>query len=119
MEKVKKIVSVVILLMSVFFIFGQNNKAEAYDVYLGDYSSGYHAYLMTDTIVIPNVAPADARKISCTVKGVLGDSILYITYNFYKDDYNNWKYYNSQGYSGYIDSSANISRKALYYILGY
>lgn len=110
----KKFLSVMLLIFAIIFVGAQ--KVSAYDNYIGTYHTGYSAYIMTETIWYNTYYPADATKVSCTIRACKGNSTIYITYNYWKD-YNTWYYSNSQGYSGYIDSSANISRKALYYIL--
>ena len=115
----KKIFMMVFFVASLVVINGQNNLAEAYNVHIGTYSTGYEAYIMTETISFNSAYAADATSAYCTIRAIKGNSVLYIDYNYWKDHNNNWRYSNSQGYSGRIDSSANISRKALYYILGH
>ena len=111
----KKILAVTFF--SIIIFFSAQNKVEAYEDYIGTYHTGYEAYIMTEKIWFNTYYPADATKVSCTIKAYKGRSILYITYDYWKDYNNSWHYSNSQGYSGYVDSSANISRKALYYVL--
>lgn len=109
------------ILMALIFavcIFSIQSKVFAYDDYIGVYHTGYNAYIMTETIRYNTYYPADSTKVSCTIKAISGNDVIYISYDYWKDYDNYWHYSNSQGYSGYIDSSANISRKALYYILG-
>ena len=106
-----------LMFLSAILIFSAQEKVFASDVYLGDYQTGYAAYIMTETINFNSYHPADATKISCTIKALGEGRTLYITYDYWKDYNNSWHYSNSQGYSGYINSSANISRKALYYVL--
>ena len=106
-----------ILILSAILILSVNEKVFAYDDYIGVYHTGYNAYIMTETIRYNSSYPADATKVSCTIKALGEGRTLYITYDYWKDYSNSWHYSNSQGYSGYVDSSANISRKALYYIL--
>ena len=108
----------IIFAMLITVLIQAANTCSAYDNYLGDYHTGYHAYIMTETINYNSYYPADATRASCTIKTINGNDTIYIDYNYWKDYNNLWRYSNSQGYSGYIDSSANISRKALYYILG-
>jgi len=110
----KKFFSATFFLMT-FIIF--NGVCIAYDFYIGEYHTGYKAYIMSETIRYNTIYAADATNAACTIRAVKGNSVLYIDYRYWKDYDNVWHYSNSQGYSGYIDSSANISRKALYFIL--
>ena len=80
-------------------IIGQAAQVEAADFYVGTWSTGYRAYLMTETIVAENQGYMDYR---CTVKAVNGDDVLYIKYSFWEDrKYRLVEHFsNSQGFSG-------------------
>ena len=116
---IKRLAMTMLIAVSLIIVGGSSNKADAYNVHIGTYSTGYEAYIMTETISFNSAYAADATSAYCTIRAIKGNSVLYIDYNYWKDHNNNWRYSNSQGYSGRIGSSANISRKALYYILGH
>lgn len=80
MEKIKKIIPVMVLLVSIFFVFGQNSKAEATDIYVGTYDDGSKAYLMTETI---RELKKDESIYNCTVKAVYNNSEI-INKTFFK-----------------------------------
>ena len=109
-------------LLAIFFLLTLVNFSgvcNAYDSYLGEYHTGYKAYIMSETIRYNTIYAADATNAHCTVKAIKGNDVIYIDYDYWKNYNNSWQYSNSQGYRGYIDSSANISRKALYFILSH
>ena len=101
MEKIKKIIPVMMLLVSIFFVFGQNSKAEATDIYVGNYpESGIPAYLMSETM---NINYAN-HSFTCTVICIVNHSDYCINYDFYV--YNGkWYFRNSDGYSGVVSKN--------------
>ena len=93
----KKILAVAALVLGIFI--AQISQAEAADVYVGTYSSGYKAYLMTETIRIERKDYMDYR---CRVKAVNGSDVIYVDYSFWEDRQRRVieHFKNSQGYSG-------------------
>ena len=90
----KKFFSVMILAAIIFFC-GQNNFAQAKDIYVGTYNSGYEAYLMTETI------RTNDSEMYCKIKAVYGGDIIFVNYKF---SFGRGIYYeNSQGFSGKCD----------------
>ena len=96
----KKIFSVIVLFAVIFFC-GQNNFANAQDVYCGTYRDGYDAYLMTETIRYISYGDlSDAAGLDCKVKSVKGNSVIYIEYHFDISEGGTVEFTNSQGFSG-------------------
>ena len=92
-----KVVPIMMLLLSMFFVCGQNNKAEAYDIYVGTYDSGLKAYLMTEYINYNGY-----RTFNCTIKAT-GYMTVYVDYSFWNYVGESHFYFkNSQGYSGIV-----------------
>ena len=93
----KKFFAVAALVLGIFI--AQISQAEAADVYVGTYSSGYKAYLMTETIRIER---RDYMDYSCRVKAVNGGDVIYVDYSFWEDRQRRVieHFKNSQGYSG-------------------
>ena len=75
------------------------SRVEAADYYVGTWSTGYKAYLMTETISLERKDYMDYR---CTVKAINGSDVLYIQYSFWEDrKYRLIEHFsNSQGFSG-------------------
>ena len=97
-----KVVPIVMLLLSMFFVCGQNSKAEAYDVYVGTYDSGLKAYVMSETLHFYN----NYRSYDITVKAV-GYITVYVDYHIWSNGPGEpFQYKNSQGYSGYIQNGS-------------
>lgn len=94
----KKILAVMLLAVSLVFIGGQDNQAEAARVYVGYYrDNGDDAYLLTETF------SGNRSNFSCTVVTSRGQ---YIYYNFY---YRNGSpyYTNSWNAGGYVYGSGS------------
>lgn len=88
-------VSFLLVLAALLMIgIGQAPTAEAYPVYVGTYSDGSDAYLLTDTVYIQSRHPYTFR---CTVRYYN----TYLEYSFFPS--NGSPYYtNSEGYEGYV-----------------
>lgn len=91
-----------IFLATIFFVGGQNNFAEAQDVYVGTSSStGWNCYLMTETMHEINVNRFEVSLKMVTKSG----NVKYSAYTFWRDSGSTtWYFSNSQGYSGRVDS---------------
>ncbi len=104
---VKKLLSVFMLAALLVICGGQNGKAEAGEVYVGNYSDGSAVYLLTHTVSLNSRNP---YSFNCRVRAGWD----YLNYSFYP--YNGSPYYrNSEGYSGYVHGgqspvAANIYR---------
>ena len=74
------------LFVTAALVFGiliaQVSQANAQDVYVGTYSSGYKVYLMTETIRIESRQYMDY---SCRVKAIRGNDVIYVDYTFWED----------------------------------
>lgn len=89
----KKILATMLLAVALVFVVGQNNQAEAYQVYVGRYQdNGAEAYLLTETL------SGVRSNFSCTVVTNYGE---YIRYNFYRAGGGPY-YSNSWGASAYV-----------------
>ena len=89
------------LILAVAFLLagGIANQAQAASVYVGTYSDGTDAYLLTHTVNITNYRP---YTFSCTVRSA-GTSLYY---NFFS--VNGSPYYrNSMGYEAYVFGGAS------------
>lgn len=108
----KKFLITVIVTFAIIFSC-TDNRAEAYDYYLGDYHTGLKAYVMTETLYFE-----DYRNFHATVKAVnsSGRVVEYITYYFEGAAGEQPTYSNSQGYSGRV-FDGNISRKLWEYAM--
>lgn len=90
-----KIFSAAVLAAALFVFAIQSPTAEARDVYCGTYESGYDAYLMTET-----VRGRYFDYLSCRVKAVYGNDVIYVDYSFEFHEAGTISFENSQGYSG-------------------
>ncbi len=108
----KKFLITVLVTFAIIFSC-TDNRAEAYDYYLGDYHTGLKAYVMTETLYFESM-----RTFHATVKAVnsSGRVVDYITYYFDGAPGQPETYSNTQGYSGLV-SSGNISRKLFEYAM--
>ena len=108
----RKVFFAMLLAITLILIGGQNNQAEASEVYVGSYSDGTSVYLLTETI--QKRAWAHAGGYSCTVRAGRD----YLDYTFwYPGGYSNWQYENSEGYKGYVyDGSSPVAAAILNYI---
>ena len=110
----KKLCGIFFLLMALVLAGSQNNRAEAYDQYVGTWRSGYDAYLMTETI---HSGIADnAAFHQCTIKAVKGRSVQYINYEFYWT-HSEWRFHNSDGVDNAVRNGTAIERNTLLYIV--
>ena len=92
---VRRIFLMALLAMALVFTGAQDNRAEAYAQYVGTYSDGSNAYLLTESISIRSRHP---YTFDCTVQYSRGG---YLYYSFYP--VNGSPYYrNSEGYSAYV-----------------
>lgn len=94
----KKFFAVMLLAVSLVFISGQDNQAEAYRQFVGYYpDNGEAAYLLTETLA------GGRSNFSCTVVSERGS---YIYYNFY---YRNGSpyYTNSWNAAAYVYGGAS------------
>ena len=80
---IRKLAFPVLLTLLAVFMCGQEQKVEAAQWYVGTYSDGTDAYLLTDSVYIISRHPYTFR---CTV--------LYGDYNYLD--------YSSEGYEGYV-----------------
>ena len=104
----KKFLSVMILAVALLFVGGQDNTAEAYEVYMGSYSDGTAVYLLTESIQ----QVGGYRWCGCKVRA----GYDYISYSFYHN-FGNPTYENSEGYKGYcFDGSSPVAAAIWNYI---
>jgi len=104
----KKILSVMLLAMALIFVAGQNNQAEAREVYVGSYSDGTAVYILTETIG----QVGGGRWCGCRVRAGRD----YLDYSFYHNN-GNPTYENSEGYKGYcFDGSSPVAAAIWRYI---
>ncbi|MBE8955744.1 MAG: hypothetical protein SR2Q5_08850 [Quinella sp. 2Q5] len=86
------------------------SKADAADVYMGNYSDGSAVYLMTNTVVIRSYSPL---SFNCRVRAGRD----YLNYRFFARGGSPY-YRNNEGYEGYVFGgqspvAANIYRYVL------
>ena len=93
----QKLFSILLLALTLIFLGGQFNQAEARDYYVGTWRSGYDAYLMTETIT------TGRSEFKCTVKAVKGRDIMYIDYHFWIG--RGWIFSNSDGITSSVDTA--------------
>ena len=93
----KKFLTMAVIVMSVFIL--QIPQVAAYDYFVGTYSSGYKAYLMTETIRLQS---RDRMDYTCRVKALYGNDVIYVDYTFWEDRQRTIveHFKNSQDYSG-------------------
>lgn len=102
----RKIFVAMILAFALVVAGGQSSKAEAAEVYVGNYSDGSAVYLLTNTIVIRSYNP---YSFNCRVRAGRD----YLDYSFYP--YNGSPYYrNSEGYSGYVNGGQSPVASNIY-----
>ncbi len=91
----KRIAVAIMLVMSLILVTAPNQSAEARDYYVGTYSDGNDAYLITQSVDISSYYP---YTFTCTVKY---GHVHYLYYSFYPN-YEGPYYRNSEGYQGYV-----------------
>ena len=102
----KKFSLMMILAVALIFAGGQQNQAEAGQVYMGSYSDGSAVYLLTDTVYIRSRSP---YSFTCTVRAGRD----YLDYSFYS--YRGSPYYkNNEGYSGYVHGGQSPVAASIY-----
>ena len=90
----KKIFMAMILAFAIVIAGGQTSKADAAEIYMGNYSDGTAVYFLPQSLGIESYSPL---RFYCTVRAGRD----YLNYNFYP--YNGSPYYrNSEGYHGYV-----------------
>ena len=93
----RKVMLTMLLVVAVIIVGAQNNRAEAYDIYVGTYDSGLKAYLMTEYINYNGY-----RTFDCTIKAT-GYMTVYVDYSFWNyAGESHFHFKNSQGYSGIV-----------------
>ena len=101
----RKFFVTMMLAVAIVFI---GSQAEAREVYVGSYSDGTDVYLLTESISMGRPSPS-GLQFTCQVRAG-GD---YLNYRFYGVGYNMYnrrmRYENSEGYSGYVDSSSPVA----------
>ena len=81
------------MLLACVLIVAGGAKADAAEVYVGNYSDGSRVYLLTHTVVVRSRSP---YSFNCRVRAGRD----YLDYRFYHDG---GPYYrNSEGYRGYV-----------------
>ena len=95
----KKFLSVMLLAAMLIFVGGQE-KVSAYDYYVGTYSTGFQAYVMTETLHFYG----NYRWYTVRVKATDGRQIVYVDYSFDGAAGRRETFKNSQGYSGVVES---------------
>ena len=99
----KKFFSVMLLAAVLIFVGGQNNSAQAQDVYVGtSNTTGWACYLMTETIrgdynQHRSVAQATLKMVTQS------NNVKYLDYTFRKLGRYTWSFRTSQGYEGEVD----------------
>ena len=109
----KKFCEVLIVAVVILVVGSHNNHAEARDVYMGTWRSGYDAYLMTETVKSDVVS--NAQNHWCTIKAVKGNHVMYIDYRFYWTRIN-WQFSNSDGVNNVVSSQTPIEKNVLRFI---
>ena len=100
----KNFLATIFLAVMVILFGSYDNRAEAQDIYMGTWRSGYDAYLMTETVnVISEIS------FNCTIKAVRGNSVMYIDYNFYWRR-GGWRFYNSDGVDNAVHNGTSIEK---------
>ena len=106
---IKKFAMIMFLVATLIFIGGQNNQAEAREVYVGTYSDGTAVYLLTETVS----RTSGYDGFNCTVRAGRD----YLNYKFWWSD-NDWRYSNSEGYSGRVsDGNSPVAASIMNHIL--
>ena len=91
---IRKISLMMLLAVAILITGAQANRAEAYEQYVGTYSDGTSAYLLTQSVNIQSRRP---YTFTCTVR-YTGN---YLYYSFFP--VNGSPYYrNSEGYEAYV-----------------
>ena len=93
----KKILAVMVLACALMIAGGA--KADAAEVYMGNYSDGSPVYLLTNTVRIRSYSP---YNFTCRVRA----GYDYLNYSFYPSGGSPY-YRNSEGYSGYVFGGAS------------
>ncbi|MBQ7477223.1 MAG: hypothetical protein IJT06_07525 [Selenomonadaceae bacterium] len=91
---VKKFSLMVVMALALFLTSGINQRAEAAEIYMGNYSDGSAVYLLTNSVAIRSYRP---YTFNCRVRA----GYDYLNYRFFA--VNGSPYYrNSEGYEGYV-----------------
>lgn len=93
----QKFLAIAIFAVGIFA--AQISTAQASDVYVGTYSSGYQVDLMTETVRLQS---RDRMDYTCRVKAVRGGDVIYVDYTFWED--------RQSPYEFYRDSSGNTGK---------
>ena len=109
----KKFYGILILTVALLVVGSYDNRAEAYDNYMGTWRSGYDAYLMTETIESGIVS--NAQHYWCTVKAVKGSHVMYIDYEFYWT-HSEWRFSNSDGVDNAVKTGTSIEKNIMRFI---
>ena len=108
-----------IFLATVIFFCGQNNFAEAQDVYVGtSNATGWDCYIMTETIQVHKGA---RESYSATLKMVKSSgNVSYLDYHFWYTYEDGFPVYfsNSQGYEGKISKYGTPIEWQMYQVIG-
>ena len=105
----------VTMMLAVALVF-IGSQAEAREVYVGTYSDGAAVYLITETVHINQRNPG-GLGFTCRVRAGRD----YLTYRFWisgdtaRD--RNTHYENSEGYSGYVNSSSPVAVAIYRYVM--
>lgn len=103
---IKKFSMLMILAVALILSGGFNQKAEAYEVYVGNYSDGSAVYLLTESVYIRSYRP---YTFNCQVRA----GYDYLNYSFFAR--NGSPYYrNSEGYEGYVNGGASPVASNIY-----
>ena len=80
-------------------LIAQVAQVSAQDLHVGEWTGGWKAYLMTETIRIER---KDYMDYSCRVKAVRDNEVIYIDYSFWEDRQRRLieHFKNSQGHTG-------------------
>ena len=87
----KKIFVTMLLAITLIFVGGQDNPAEAREIYMGNYSDGTPVYLLSESL------NGGSREFTCRVRA----GGVYLHYHFYVTGGGPY-YQNSEGYKGYV-----------------
>lgn len=102
----RKSLFTVFLVAALIFVGGQLGRAEAGEVYMGNYSDGSAVYLLTQSVSIRSYRP---YTFTCTVRA----GYDYLNYSFYP--VNGSPYYrNSEGYEGYVNGGQSPVASNIY-----
>ena len=103
---VKKLLAACCLAFALIAAAAPSPTAEARDYYVGTYSDGTAAYIVTESVNISSYSP---YTFTCTVH-YAGN---YIYYSFYPVNGNPY-YHNSEGYHAYVFGSGSPVAEGIY-----